>query len=97
MGKPLPGVYGAIVDDDGEELEAGELGRLVVRPGWPAMLRTVWRNEPKFHEYFKIPGWYFSGDNAWKTKTVISGLLAGLMTLSIHQATELAHLKSSQL
>jgi acetyl-CoA synthetase len=66
MGKPLPGVYGAIVDDDGEELEAGELGRLVVRPGWPAMLRTVWRNEPKFHEYFKIPGWYFSGDNAWK-------------------------------
>ncbi len=66
MGKPLPGVYAAIVDDDGEELEAGELGRLVVRPGWPAMLRTVWRNEPKFHEYFKIPGWYFSGDNAWK-------------------------------
>jgi acetyl-CoA synthetase len=66
MGKPLPGVYAAIVDDDGEELEDGELGRLVVRPGWPAMLRTVWRNEPKFHEYFKIPGWYFSGDNAWK-------------------------------
>jgi len=66
MGKPLPGVYAGIVDDEGEELAAGELGRLVVRPGWPAMLRTVWRNEPKFHEYFKIPGWYFSGDNAWK-------------------------------
>ena len=30
------------------------------------MLRTIWRNEPKFQEYFKIPGWYFSGDNAWK-------------------------------
>ncbi|MBS1990343.1 MAG: acetate--CoA ligase [Cyanobacteria bacterium SZAS LIN-3] len=66
MGKPLPGVYAAIVDDTGKELPAGELGRLVVRPGWPSMLRTIWRNEPKFQEYFKIPGWYFSGDNAWK-------------------------------
>jgi acetyl-CoA synthetase len=30
------------------------------------MLRKVWRNEAKFNEYFKIPGWYFSGDNAWQ-------------------------------
>jgi acetyl-CoA synthetase len=66
MGKPLPGVYAAIVDDDGEELEPETLGRLVVRPGWPCMLRQVWRNEEKFKEYFKIPGWYFSGDNALK-------------------------------
>lgn len=66
MGKPLPGVYAAVVDDDGEEVAAGQLGRLVVRPGWPSMLRTVWRNEEKFNEYFRIPGWYFSGDNAWK-------------------------------
>ncbi len=66
MGKPLPGVYAAVVDDDGEEIEPGQLGRLVVRPGWPSMLRTVWRNEEKFNEYFRIPGWYFSGDNAWK-------------------------------
>jgi acetyl-CoA synthetase len=66
MGKPLPGVYAAIVDDEGKEVEPGVLGRLVVRPGWPAMLRTIWRNEAKFKEYFKIPGWYFSGDNAWK-------------------------------
>lgn len=66
MGKPLPGVYAAIVNDEGEELEAGELGRLVVKPGWPAMLRRIWRNKEKFDEYFRIPGWYFSGDNAWK-------------------------------
>lgn len=66
MGKPLPGVYAAIVDDNGDELKAGELGKLVVKPGWPAMLRRIWRNKEKFEEYFKIPGWYFSGDNAWK-------------------------------
>lgn len=66
MGKPLPGVYAGIVDDTGAEVEPGKLGRLVVRPGWPAMLRTIWNNEEKYKEYFKIPGWYFSGDNAWK-------------------------------
>ncbi|MBX9940323.1 MAG: acetate--CoA ligase [Candidatus Obscuribacterales bacterium] len=66
MGKPLPGVYAAVVNENGEEVPAGELGKLVVKPGWPSMLRTIWRNEAKYQEYFKIPGWYFSGDNAWK-------------------------------
>jgi len=66
MGKPIPGVYAACVDDDGEEVEPGKLGKLVVKPGWPNMLRQVWRNQEKFKEYFKIPGWYYSGDNAWK-------------------------------
>jgi acetyl-CoA synthetase len=66
MGKPLPGVYATVVDDEGNELKAGQLGRLVVRPDWPAQLRQVWRNKEKYDEYFMIPGWYFSGDNAWK-------------------------------
>jgi len=66
MGKPVPGVYAGVVDNDGNELGAGELGKLVVRPGWPSMLRQVWRNEEKFNEYFRIEGWYHSGDNAWK-------------------------------
>jgi acetyl-CoA synthetase len=65
MGKPLPGVYASVVNDEGHELEPGQLGRLVVRPGWPSMLRTIWRNPAKYEEYFRIPGWYFSGDNAW--------------------------------
>lgn len=66
MGKPLPGVHVTVVDDEGNELKPGQLGRLVVQPGWPAQLRHIWRNEEKYREYFKIPGWYFSGDNAWK-------------------------------
>jgi len=65
MGKPLPGVEANVVDDEGNPVEPGQLGRLVVRPGWPSMLREIWRNEEKFKEYFRIPGWYFSGDNAW--------------------------------
>ncbi len=66
MGKPLPGIHASVVDDNGVELAAHQLGRLVVKPGWPTMLKGIWRNEEKFQEYFKIPGWYTSGDNAWK-------------------------------
>ncbi len=66
MGKPLPGVTASVVDDEGKEVGKGQLGRLVIKPGWPSILRQVWRNEEKFHEYFKISGWYTSGDNAWQ-------------------------------
>jgi len=66
MGKPVPGIYATIVDDSGAELEPHKLGRLVIKPGWPAMLKGIWHNEAKFREYFQINGWYASGDNAWK-------------------------------
>ncbi|PWT96741.1 MAG: acetate--CoA ligase [Candidatus Melainabacteria bacterium] len=66
MGKPLPGVQAAIVNDEGVEVQTGQLGRLAIKPGWPSMLRAIWRNEEKFQEYFRIPGWYTTGDNAWK-------------------------------
>ncbi len=66
MGKPLPGIHAAVVDDNGRKVATGKLGRLVIEPGWPAMLRSIWRNQAKYDEYFKIPGWYYSGDNAWQ-------------------------------
>jgi acetyl-CoA synthetase len=66
MGKPLPGVHAAIVDDAGNELEYGVMGRLVIRPGWPAMFKQIWKNPALYNEYLSIPSWYFSGDNAWK-------------------------------
>jgi len=64
MGKPFPGVEAAVVDDNGNVLSPGEHGNLAIRPGWPAMLKTVWHNEPKFQEYFKH-GWYMPGDKAY--------------------------------
>ncbi|MBI4356017.1 MAG: AMP-binding protein, partial [Candidatus Omnitrophica bacterium] len=29
-------------------------------------MQTIWKNEAKFQEYFRIPGWYVSGDTAYK-------------------------------
>ncbi len=65
-GKPFPGTYAAVVDDQGKEVPPGVLGNLVVKPGWPSMMKEIWNNPAKYQEYFRIPGWYVSGDSAYK-------------------------------
>lgn len=64
MGRPIPGVTAAIVDEEGRELPPGAEGYLALRPGWPSMMLGIWKNVPRFKEYFQIPGWYVSGDIA---------------------------------
>jgi acetyl-CoA synthetase len=64
MGRPIPGVYAAVVDEDGNELPPGNEGLLAIRPGWPAMMLGIWRNVPRFKEYYRVPGWYVAGDVA---------------------------------
>jgi acetyl-CoA synthetase len=63
MGKPLPGIEAGIVDETGKLLPQGDEGALALRPGWPAMMRQIWKNPAKYNEYFKN-GWYYTGDNA---------------------------------
>ncbi|WP_026671641.1 acetate--CoA ligase [Alkalihalobacterium bogoriense] len=65
MGKPLPGVKAAIIDDKGNELPPNRMGNLAIKKGWPSMMRTIWNNEEKYNSYFEIDGWYVSGDSAY--------------------------------
>lgn len=66
MGKPFPGIYAAIIDDQGNELPPYRMGNLAIKAGWPSMMRKIWNNDAKYAEYFRIPGWYVSGDSAYK-------------------------------
>jgi acetyl-CoA synthetase len=65
MGKPLPGIKAAIIDDQGNELPPNRMGNLAIRKGWPSMMRAIWKNEEKYNSYFEIDGWYVSGDSAY--------------------------------
>ena len=67
MGKPLPGITAAIIDDSGKKLGPGEEGNLAIKPGWPSMMKTIWRRPNKYKSYFK-KGWYISGDRAYTDK-----------------------------
>ncbi|MFD2370973.1 acetate--CoA ligase [Brevibacillus sp. GCM10020057] len=65
MGKPLPGITMAIVDDEGNELPPNRLGNLAIKPKWPAMMRTIWNHLEKYEKYF-LNGWFMTGDSAYK-------------------------------
>jgi acetyl-CoA synthetase len=65
MGKPFPGITGAIVDPESYEpvRAPGAIGLMAFQPGWPAMMRTYWKNEETYKGKFKN-GWYLPGDRA---------------------------------
>ncbi|WP_407272333.1 acetate--CoA ligase [Radiobacillus sp. PE A8.2] len=64
MGKPIPGVEAAIIDNEGNVLPPNQMGNLAIKQGWPSMMRAIWKNPGKFESYF-INGWYVSGDSAY--------------------------------
>ncbi len=63
MGRPFPGIEPAIIDDDGNTLPPGQEGNLAIRPGWPSMFRTYWKNREMYESRFRN-GWYITGDRA---------------------------------
>jgi acetyl-CoA synthetase len=65
-GKPLPGIEAKVVTEEGEDAGT-EQGLLTLRRPWPAMLRTLYKEEERFVEtYFSKFGKevYFVGDAA---------------------------------
>src|SRR3954463_1916621 len=64
---PLPGIDAAVVDEEGNEVDADTQGILVLRKPWPGMLRTLYREKERFIEtYFERFGkeTYLVGDAA---------------------------------
>ena len=66
MGKPFPGITGTVLDPNtfSPITEPGRAGLIAFKPGWPAMMRSYWRNEEKYREKF-VNGWYLSGDRSF--------------------------------
>ena len=63
MGRPIPGIEAAILDDDYNQVPPGTDGNLAIKPGWPSMFHTYWQNEEMYNSKFK-KGWYITGDQA---------------------------------
>ena len=64
-GVPLPGIEAAIVDREGNEVEAGKGGFLVIKKPWPAMMRAIYKDPERYAKYWTlIPGFYAAGDVA---------------------------------
>jgi len=63
MGKPIPGVEAAIIDDSYDPVPPETDGNLAIRPGWPSMFHTYWNNSEMYNSKFR-KGWYITGDRA---------------------------------
>ena len=65
-GLPMPGIEVAVMTPEGEPVETGEKGILVVKRPWPSLIPTLWGEQERYGtDYWeKIPGYYFTGDSA---------------------------------
>jgi acetyl-CoA synthetase len=64
--RPLPGIEAAVLTEEGEDA-GNEQGLLAIKRPWPAMLRTLYRDDDRFQETY-YSKWdettYFVGDAA---------------------------------
>ncbi|MGH3504551.1 MAG: acetate--CoA ligase [Nocardioidaceae bacterium] len=64
--RALPGISAAVYDDQGNAVDKGSGGYLVLTEPWPAMLRTLWGDDQRYKDTYwtRFPGVYFAGDGA---------------------------------
>ena len=66
---PLPGIFTAIVDETGQDVENGKGGFLVIKHPFPSQIRTLWNDPERFKKtYFPEEigngKYYLAGDSA---------------------------------
>ncbi|GAC1537980.1 MAG: acetate--CoA ligase [Acidimicrobiales bacterium] len=87
---PLPGVVVDVVNGEGHSVGQVGGGYLTLNEPWPAMLRGIWRDEPRYRETYwsKFEGRYFAGDGAkWDDEHVLwlLGRVDDVMNVSGHR------------
>jgi acetyl-CoA synthetase len=87
---PMPGVIPEIVDFNGDPVEEGREGFLIIRRPWPSMLRTIWGDPQRYKDQYwsRVEGAYFTGDAARRDKDGyywILGRVDDVMNVSGHR------------
>jgi acetyl-CoA synthetase len=64
--RPFFGQEAEIVDEAGRPVEDGQEGYLLLKKPWPAMLRTIYKDDERYVQQYwsKYPGKYMTGDSA---------------------------------
>ena len=64
MGKPVPGVEAAVLDENGQPLPELTMGELALKIGWPALTQGLWQDRSRSASYYRHEGWFMTGDMA---------------------------------
>ena len=90
---PLPGIFAAIVDEAGHDVENGKGGFLVIKKPFPSQIRTLWGDPERFKKaYFPEDighgQYYLAGDSAYCDKDGyfwIMGRIDDVLNVSGHR------------
>jgi acetyl-CoA synthetase len=65
---PLPGIDAEVVDEEGNPVDTGIKGYLVIRKPWPGMLLGLYKDPERYKMVYwsKFKGMYYTGDYAIK-------------------------------
>jgi acetyl-CoA synthetase len=64
IGKPMPGVKAAVIDEKGSPLPSGQIGMLALEPG-PYLMKEILNQPERYKECF-CGRWYLTNDLAYK-------------------------------
>lgn len=66
MGRAVPGIEAAVLDENGEPVPDLTMGELAIKSGWPSLMTGVWQEPPRYLAYFRHQGWFLTGDMVTK-------------------------------
>lgn len=64
MGRPLPGMAAAILDETGKPFPPLSIGELALTSGWPGMMTGIFNDPNRYETFFSDNGWFLTGDIA---------------------------------
>lgn len=90
---PLPGIFAAIVDETGQEVENGKGGFLVIKKPFPSQIRTLWGDAERFKKTYFLQdighgNYYLAGDSALRDQDGyfwIMGRIDDILNISGHR------------
>ncbi len=65
LGKPVPGMKAAILDQEGREVSPFTMGAVALKAGWPSMARGIWGENELYQQYFRRQSWFMTDDTAF--------------------------------
>ncbi|KNX36112.1 acetate--CoA ligase [Luteipulveratus halotolerans] len=86
----VPGISVDVVDEQGNSVDNGHGGYLIIDKPWPSMLRGIWGDPERFKETYwsRFEGIYFAGDGAKKDEQGniwVLGRVDDVMNVSGHR------------
>jgi acetyl-CoA synthetase len=64
IGKPVPGIKAAVIDEMGDPLPLLTMGELALSVPFPSLMTDIWRDKNRYEAYLRLEGWFLTGDMA---------------------------------